>query len=119
MRNPIEFVEPPSGENQMDHNPEIFDDSDFFQQILKEIVESESLEDRASSRALLAQRSKSKLRKQVDRRASKGRKIRYVTHEKLQGFLAPREIMYPSGIDELVAGLFGRRSLIAVEDGET
>jgi protein AATF/BFR2 len=65
-----------------------------------------------------------KLRKKrtriVDRRASKGRKIKYVIHEKLVNFMAPQPNRYPLAYTEtanqLFASLFGRKSNVQTEE---
>lgn len=61
---------------------EIFDDSDFYQQLLKDLVEtssSKSNDPLAMTRSWFeANKDKVKLHKDVDRKASKGRKIRSV-----------------------------------------
>lgn len=52
-----------------------------------------------------------KRRKQVDRRASKGRKLRYHVHEKLVNFVAPRPpAAEPAFATQLFANLFGRQA---------
>jgi len=52
-----------------------------------------------------------KRRKQVDRRASKGRKLRYHVHAKLVNFVAPRPpAAEPAFATQLFANLFGRRA---------
>ncbi len=57
-----------------------------------------------------AQRGR-KRRKQVDRRASKGRKLRYHVHEKLVNFVAPRQpAVEPAFAAQLFANLFGRQA---------
>ena len=48
-----------------------------------------------------------KQRKQVDRRASKGRKLRYHVHEKLANFMAPQELEAPQFAAQLFTNLFG------------
>ena len=48
-----------------------------------------------------------KQRKHVDRRASKGRKIRYHVHEKLVNFMTPVELKAPQYASNLFANLFG------------
>lgn len=59
--------------------------------------------------ALKLQSKKNK--KQVDRRASKGRKLRYEVHEKLVNFMVPipTATWRPEMVDELIGGLFGAR----------
>jgi protein AATF/BFR2 len=48
-----------------------------------------------------------KQRKVVDRRASKGRKIRYHVHEKLVNFTTPVEQEGPQFAAQLFSNLFG------------
>ncbi|BGP41580.1 rRNA-processing protein bfr2 [Rhodotorula kratochvilovae] len=93
---------------------ECFDDSDFYQQLLRDVVESRMLDlDDATltqlRHATAAARGK-KVKKQVDTRASKGRKIRYHVHEKVQNFMIPIEAghWHEEQIDELFASLLGR-----------
>ncbi len=51
-----------------------------------------------------------KRRKATDRRASKGRKLRYHVHEKLVNFMTPREGVgtAPGLASQLFGSLFGR-----------
>jgi protein AATF/BFR2 len=48
-----------------------------------------------------------KRRKAVDRRASKGRKLRYHIHEKLVNFATPVELQAPQFAPNVFANLFG------------
>lgn len=69
----------------LSHNEEIYDDSDFYQQLLKEYIADITEEDVS---ALDEGHGKSKLlkhvkKKGVDVKASKGRRIRYTIHDKL------------------------------------
>ena len=58
-----------------------------------------------------AVRREAKTRRVVDTKASKGRKLRYTTHEKLLNYMAPREVgnWGDRQVDELFSSLFGRR----------
>ncbi|KAJ1615173.1 hypothetical protein OIY81_212 [Cryptosporidium canis] len=72
---------------------EIYDDSDSFVSLLKEIISSKTINDsnlNSVSSSLLHKGKKTT--NNVDRRASKGRKIRYVPIPKLENFMAS----YPS-----------------------
>lgn len=81
---------------------DIFDDRDFYVQLLREMLAAGGSsgsggvglagDDAAELRAKLQGRRAAKRQKlaDVERRASKGRKIRYVPIEKLQNFMAPR-----------------------------
>lgn len=50
-----------------------------------------------------------KRRKLVDRRASKGRKLRYHVMEKLVGFMAPAELVAPPFAEQLFGNLFSHQ----------
>jgi protein AATF/BFR2 len=66
------------------------------------------------SRLCSAQQARTRARKQVDRRASKGRKIRYTVQPKLVNFMVPRasEQQYDQHLtEELFSTLFGGRTL--------
>jgi len=50
------------------------------------------------------------VKKEVDRKASKNRKIRYVIHDKIVNFLVPLEnLTLSEGRDAIVSNLFGIR----------
>ncbi|GAA5900568.1 hypothetical protein JCM8208_000537 [Rhodotorula glutinis] len=93
---------------------ECFDDSDFYQQLLRDVVESRMLDlDDATLTQLRHATSLArgkKVKKNVDTRASKGRKIRYHVHEKVQNFMIPIEAgtWHEEQVDELFASLLGR-----------
>ncbi|XP_047337201.1 putative uncharacterized protein DDB_G0270496 [Impatiens glandulifera] len=93
-----------------DGDPELLDDSEFFQQLLKEFFEN--IEDPASSEAAMyaLKRTQNKKRKIVDRRASKSRKIRYNIHEKIVNFMAPQPFSLPPMAPQLFENLFGLKS---------
>ncbi|KAK6143170.1 hypothetical protein DH2020_023518 [Rehmannia glutinosa] len=82
-------------------DPELLDDSDFYQQLLKEFFET--IDPSSSETAFCAlKRLQTKKRKIVDRRASKSRKIRYNVHEKIVNFMAPR----PTDVPPMASKLF-------------
>jgi protein AATF/BFR2 len=82
-----------------------YDDGELYRSLLREVIESGN----ATGGSLrYAQLSRSgRVRKTVDRRASKGRKLRYVVHETLVGFLAPIPLPDPGPVDAIVSALFG------------
>ena len=84
-----------------------FDDCDLYRSLLQEIIESGDGDGGALRHAQLAKTGK--VKKKIDRSGSKGRKLRYVVHEKLVGFLAPVPLPDPGPVDEILAGLFGKR----------
>uniref|UniRef100_F6YE22 Mediator of RNA polymerase II transcription subunit 27 n=1 Tax=Xenopus tropicalis TaxID=8364 RepID=F6YE22_XENTR len=84
-----------SNSHLKDQDEEMFDDDDFYHQLLREVIErkTSSLDPNdqvAMGRQWLAiQKLRSKIKKKVDTKASKGRKIRYHVHSKLVSFMAP------------------------------
>ncbi|KAL6560483.1 hypothetical protein OROGR_004042 [Orobanche gracilis] len=96
-------------ENYADGDPELLDDSDFYQQLLKEFFET--IDPSSSETAFYAlKRLQTKKRKIVDRRASKSRKIRYNVHEKIVNFMAPRPADLPPMASKLFENLFGLKT---------
>lgn len=75
--------------------PEIFDDSDFYHQLLRELIEYKSnVDDNQSEitqKLIELQKVRNRMKKKVDTRASKGRKIRYVVHNKLVNYMPPKD----------------------------
>ncbi|KAJ1704276.1 hypothetical protein LUZ63_004055 [Rhynchospora breviuscula] len=94
------------GEENIDGDPELLDDSEFYQQLLKEFLESCNL---GSSESVFyaMKRMQTKKRKVVDRRASKSRKIRYHVHEKIVNFMPPLPMTIPPMAPKLFENLFG------------
>merc|ERR1719431_2384717 len=96
------------------NNSNIFDDSDFYHQLQRELIERKTAgsgQDGSTGRQWLQiQKLRSKLKKKVDTRASKGRKIRYDVHSKLVNFMAPvvrKGNMEEAAKNELFSSLFG------------
>ncbi|KAF7308684.1 Sorting nexin-41 [Mycena chlorophos] len=89
---------------------EMFDDTDFYQQLLRDVIDSRSGGVAGADNWMALQRQR-KAKKKVDTKASKGRKIRYETHEKLQNFMVPvlvPGLWHEEQIDELFSSLLGR-----------
>jgi protein AATF/BFR2 len=103
-----------------------FDDTLFYQSLLRELVASRTsltTSNLSSSAALppkLHPRSSNKPR--VDTKASKGRKIRYTVHEKLENFMAAedRNTWTDAARREFFGSLLGGGNLLSerVADGE-
>ena len=76
-----------------DYDEEIFDDQDFYNQLLRELIErkTNSVSDpvELSRRAIELQKLRSQNKKNVDTKASKGRKIRFEVHKPMVNFMAP------------------------------
>ncbi|KFB51634.1 AGAP007394-PA-like protein [Anopheles sinensis] len=107
-------VDTPEQGPQAIYDAEIYDDSDFYHQLLRELIEyktntTDSPQEMANKLAEL-QKMRNKMKKTVDTRASKGRKIRYVVHNKLVNFMAPVQDYdwTNEAKDELFGSLFGR-----------
>lgn len=60
-----------------EEDPEVFDDTDFYQQLLRDVIESRGDGAGGADDWVGLQREK-KAKKKVDTKASKGRKLRYV-----------------------------------------
>ncbi|KAL2019878.1 hypothetical protein VTK56DRAFT_9053 [Thermocarpiscus australiensis] len=106
---------PAQAAKKMEEDPEIYDDADFYQLLLKELVDQRSSDTGAPGESVATVRwaalKETKTRKHVDRKASKGRKLRYTVHEKLQNFMAPedRRSWEEHAIDGLFGSLFGQK----------
>ncbi|XP_053941046.1 protein AATF [Cuculus canorus] len=105
-----------SNRHLKDIDEEIFDDDDFYHQLLREFIERKTTsldpnDQVAMGRQWLAiQKLRSKIKKKVDRKASKGRRIRYHVHSKLVSFMAPIDhcTMNDDARTELYRSLFGK-----------
>ena len=96
------------GESQQE-DEEIFDDTDFFQNQLKEFVSSSAIDDferRHFEQKMNTKRSKKSKRK-VDTKASKGRRLKFVKHDKIVNFMAPVPVIpLEIDMDALLSSLF-------------
>lgn len=111
-------------------SPDIYDDADFYGVLLKELLEQRNAEASVTgldfNKAPWQAAREVKTKKAVDTKASKGRKLRYTVHEKLQNFMAPedRTTWGERQVDELFGSLFGRKAHLneeandGVSDGE-
>ena len=108
-------------------DPEIFDDTDFYQKMLRDIIDARGNVNGGED-WMISQKQK-KAKKKVDTKASKGRKLRFVAtlpmwylltksifdryevHEKLQNFMVPVPVpgaWHDEQIDELFTSLLGK-----------
>lgn len=96
---------------ELNYDCEIFNDDDFYHQLLKELIDSktsESVESISLSKRWLAiQKMRGKMRK-VDTRASKGRKIRFKVHKEIVNFMAPVPLtsIDESARDQIFSSIF-------------
>lgn len=94
--------------------PEIFDDSDFYHQLLRELIECKSADIsdpiQLSRQWISLQQMRSKMKRKVDTKATKGRKIKYVVHNKLVNYMAPEKSTKwnEESTNELYNSLFGK-----------
>ncbi|XP_039759476.1 protein AATF [Pararge aegeria] len=93
---------------------EIFDDSDFYHQLLRELIECKSADIsdpvQLSRQWIALQQMRSKMKRKVDTRATKGRKIKYVVHNPLVSYMAPEKSLKwnEESTNELYSSLFGK-----------
>lgn len=102
-------------EGVKDEAPYIFDDHDFYQALLRSVLDGASqsfIPGSTSSNNPYTSAYPNKKRANVDTKASKGRKLRYYVHEKLQNFMAPIPVhsWEKEQTDELFRGLLGGRA---------
>lgn len=105
---------------------DIYDDADFYQVLLKELVDQRTVDGNSAAASsavpsvMLTVAKEAKMRKNVDRKASKGRKMRFTVHEKLQNFMAPedRRSWEQDAIDRFFGTLFGRKMELNEEESD-
>ena len=114
---------------------EVFDDTDFYHQLLRDIIDARGNGTGGNDDWMAMQKDK-KAKKRVDTKASKGRKLRSVTrnrncflphailsydvHEKIQNFMVPVPMQgswHEEQIDELFASLLGKGFENAMQEG--
>jgi protein AATF/BFR2 len=111
---------------KLTEDPDIYDDGNFYQMLLKELVDQRRVEslttpvaggDTGKAMQWTAVKE-AKTRKNVDTKASKGRKMRFTVHEKLQNFMAPedRGSWEPGAIDRFFGTLLGQKMTLGEED---
>lgn len=123
-RGPHVTREEGAGDKGSDEDEEVFDDTDFYQQLLRDVIESKG----GGSGQLMGSQKQKKTKKHVDTRASKGRKLRFVVfvlsrdtallenryevHEKMENFMVPvphdAGTWHEAQVDELFASLLGK-----------
>lgn len=93
---------------------EIFDDSDFYHQLLRELIECKSADIsdpvQLSRQWIALQQMRSKMKRKVDTKATKGRRIKYVVHNQLVNYMAPEKSASwtDESKNELYSSLFGK-----------
>ena len=102
----------------------VYDDADFYGVLLQSLLEQRN-SDLASTINFdvskgYQMRREAKTKKDVDVKASKGRKLKYTVHEKLQNFMAPedRGSWGERQAEELFGSLLGRRMVLDENEEE-
>ena len=111
---------PIQASSHIPHDPHIYDDADFYTLLLRELVDQRMAAPTSGGAVALPSQRDFKVKKVVDTKASKGRKMRYTVHEKLQNFMAPedRGRWGERQRGELFASLLGRRVGLGEGEGE-
>ncbi|XP_011870213.1 PREDICTED: protein AATF-like [Vollenhovia emeryi] len=103
------------GRKIQEYDVEIFDDDDFYHQLLRDLIEYKSSDVtdpiQLSKQWIQLQNMRKKIKRKIDTRTTKGRKVRYNVHTKLVNFMAPITV-YDTWTDnaknELYNSLFGK-----------
>jgi protein AATF/BFR2 len=87
---------------------DIFDDEDFYRVLLNDLVDKKISESNPTSGLVI---TKTKVKKNVDTKASKGRKLKFTVQDQIQNYEAPKgDFKWDNEqIDEFFAGLLGQR----------
>uniref|UniRef100_UPI00358F0A20 protein AATF n=1 Tax=Myxine glutinosa TaxID=7769 RepID=UPI00358F0A20 len=109
-----------NGEKKMDE--EKYNDDDFYHQLLRELIERKTLLADPNSQVswgrqwLSLQKLRNRVKRPVDRGASKGRKLRYDVHPKLVSFMAAHDTtsMDDTARSDLFCSLFGEKEELDV-----
>ncbi|XP_014205197.1 protein AATF [Copidosoma floridanum] len=103
------------GRRVQEYDSEIFDDDDFYHQLLKELIEFKSIDIqdplKLSQQWVQLQNMRSKMKRKIDTKATKGRRLRYNVHQKLVNFMAPitvNDTWTNHAKNELYSSLFGK-----------
>ncbi|XP_053989505.1 protein AATF [Hylaeus volcanicus] len=112
------------GRRIQEYDSEIYDDDDFYHQLLRDLIEYRSADItdpiQLSKQWIQLQNMRSKMKRKIDTRATKGRRIRYNVHNKLVNFMAPitiNDTWTDHAKDELYNSLFGKIKSTSVEAG--
>ncbi|EAL88833.1 rRNA-processing protein bfr2 [Aspergillus fumigatus] len=119
-----------------DEGPEpVYDDTVFYQSLLRDLVEQRMSSSDAITNGIdtlhlqlpsrqgihpITGMRKDKVKRDVDTRASKGRKMRFDVHEKLQNFMAPedRGTWTITAREEFFASLLGKTASGLLREGD-
>lgn len=123
-----------NGSTSSEQHEPVYDDTIFYQSLLRDLVEQRMSSSEAMTGGLdtlhqlpsrlpihpITGMRNDKNRKEVDTRASKGRKMRFNVHEKLQNFMAPedRGSWTIRARDEFFASLLGKSASGLLGEGD-
>ncbi|KYN40924.1 Protein AATF [Trachymyrmex septentrionalis] len=102
------------GRRILEYDPEIYDDDDFYHQLLRDLIEYKSSDVtdpvQLSKQWIQLQNMRKKMKRKIDTRATKGRRVRYNVHNKLVNFMAPITVYNwtDNAKNELYNSLFGK-----------
>ncbi|KTW26782.1 hypothetical protein T552_02783 [Pneumocystis carinii B80] len=99
-------------EKKQPKNKERFDDTDFYQALLFNLISKRMVDSGNNQGLRWAFLKQKKQKNNIDTKASKGRRLRYHVHEKIQNFMTPNpvNIWIEEKIDNLFSSLFGQIS---------
>ncbi|KAI1813440.1 TRAUB-domain-containing protein [Poronia punctata] len=109
---------------KVNEDSSIFDDADFYQLLLKELVDQRSGDGSGAGLQTATIRyaavKEAKAKRHVDTKASKGRKMRFAPVVKLQNFMAPedRRSWEQGAIDRFFGTLFGQKLALNEESSD-
>ena len=99
----------------VDYDENIFDDTDFYHQLLQDLIHNKTTSNfgETSHKWLELNRNRSKNKRNLNTKASKGRKIRFDVYPKLVSFMAPQDNgdVNDSTRNELFRSIFGLSNL--------
>ena len=99
------------GRDMNNCDAETFDDTDFYHQLLQDLIHNKTTSNlgETGQKWLDLNRNRSKAKRSINTKASKGRKIRYDVYPKLVSFMAPRDDsdVNDSTRNELFRSIFG------------
>ncbi|OUM54208.1 hypothetical protein BVG19_g3565 [[Candida] boidinii] len=96
----------------LQETPIIFDDEDFYRVLLNDMVDKKISDKQATSTSAIITMTTNKIHKSYDRKATKGRKLKFTSQEPLEHFEAPKQHYYAwndDQIDEFFASLLGQK----------
>lgn len=103
------------GRRVQEYDTEIYDDDDFYHQLLRDLIEYKSADIidpiQLSKQWIQLQSMRNKIKRKIDTRATKGRRVRYNVHNKLVNYMAPitiNDTWTELAKNELYNSLFGK-----------